>query len=54
MTSTWKGKGTVLLQGAAIMAIAAGLGSEMAMAGNDQTFNTALLKFTGWDLYDVC
>lgn len=48
MISSWKGKGTVLLQGAAIVAIAAGLGNEMAMAGNDQTFNTALLKFTGF------
>lgn len=48
MTSSWKGKGTALLQGAAIIAVAAGLGSEFALAGNDQTFNTALTKFTGF------
>lgn len=48
MTSSWNGKGAALLQGAAIAAIAASLGSEMAMAGTDQTFSTALTKFTGF------
>lgn len=48
MTSSWKGKAAVLFQGAAVVALAAGLGSEMAMAGTDQTFSAALTKFTGF------
>jgi len=41
------GKGQTLLQGAAVVAVAALFGSEVAMAGADATFNTALTAFTG-------
>ena len=43
-----QGKGQTLLQGAAVVAIAAMFGSEVAMAGADATFNTALNSFTGF------
>lgn len=42
------GKGQTLLQGAAVVAVAAVFGSEVAMAGADATFNTALTAFTGF------
>lgn len=40
--------GQRLLQGAAIIGIAGIMGSEVAMAGADTTFNTALTAFTGF------
>jgi len=43
-----KGKGVGLAQGAAVVALAATFGSEVAMAGADTTFNTALTAFTGF------
>lgn len=43
-----KGKGARLAQGAAVVALAATFGSEVAMAGADTTFNTALTAFTGF------
>lgn len=43
-----QGKGKTLLQGAAVVAVAALFGSEVAMAGADATFNTALNSFTGF------
>ena len=43
-----QGKGQTLLQGAAVVAVAAVFGSEVAMAGADATFNTALTAFTGF------
>jgi conjugal transfer pilus assembly protein TraA len=48
MKLTMKGKGATLLQGAAVVAVAGLLGSEVAMAGADTTFNTALTSFTGF------
>lgn len=48
MTSSLKRKSMALLQGAAIVAVAMALGSEVATAGTDQTFSTALTKFTGF------
>ena len=42
------GKGQTMLQGAAVVAVAAMFGSEVAMAGADNTFNTALNAFTGF------
>ncbi len=48
MKLTMKGKGASLLQGAAVVAVAGLLGSEVAMAGADTTFNTALTSFTGF------
>lgn len=52
MKLTMKGKGTALIQGAAVVAVASVLGSvlgsEVAMAGADTTFNTALTSFTGF------
>ena len=43
-----RAKGSVLVQGAAVAALAATLGSEVALAGADTTFNTALTAFTGF------
>ncbi len=43
-----RAKGSVLVQGAAVAALAATLGSEVALAGTDTTFNTALTAFTGF------
>jgi conjugal transfer pilus assembly protein TraA len=43
-----KGKGMALAQGAAVVALAATLGSTAAYAGADTTFNTALTAFTGF------
>ena len=37
-----------LVQAAAVVAVAALFGSEVAMAGADTTFNTALSSFTGF------
>ena len=37
-----------LVQAAAVAAVAALFGSEVAMAGADTTFNTALTSFTGF------
>lgn len=52
MKLTMKGKGTALIQRAAVVAVASVLGSvlgsEVAMAGADTTFNTALTSFTGF------
>ena len=48
MKRTMKGKGAALIQGAAVVAVASVLGSEVAMAGADTTFNTALTSFTGF------
>jgi hypothetical protein len=48
MKLTMKGKGAALIQGAAAVAVASLLGSEVAMAGADTTFNTALTSFTGF------
>ena len=48
MNMTMQGKGQALLQGAAVVAIAAVCGTEVAMAGADTTFNTALSSFTGF------
>ena len=47
MKLTMKGKGAALIQGAAVAAVASLLGSEVAMAGADPTFHTALASFTG-------
>lgn len=43
-----KGKGMVLAQAATVVALGAVFGSEVAMAGADTTFNTALTSFTGF------
>ena len=43
-----KEKGRPLVQAAAVVAVAALFGSEVAMAGADTTFNTALSSFTGF------
>ena len=48
MNLTMKGKGASLIQGAAVVAVASLVGSEVAMAGADTTFNTALTSFTGF------
>ena len=48
MKLTMKGKGASLIQGAAVVAVASLVGSEVAMAGADTTFNTALTSFTGF------
>ena len=48
MQDKFKGKGAILLQTAAVVAVAALFGSEVAMAGADTTFNTALSSFTGF------
>ena len=48
MKLTMKGKSAALIQGAAVVAVASVLGSEVAMAGADTTFNTALTSFTGF------
>ncbi|PKP97406.1 MAG: hypothetical protein CVT74_14240, partial [Alphaproteobacteria bacterium HGW-Alphaproteobacteria-13] len=48
MKLTMKGKGAALIQGVAVAAVASLLGSEVAMAGADTTFNTALTSFTGF------
>ncbi len=48
MKNDWKEQGGYLIQAAAIVAVAALFGSEMAQAGTDTTFNTALTKFTGF------
>ncbi len=48
MTLFTRAKGSVLVQGAAVAALAATLGSEVALAGTDTTFNTALTAFTGF------
>lgn len=48
MKLTMKGKGAALIQGAVVAAVASLLGSEVAMAGADTTFNTALTSFTGF------
>ena len=48
MQDKFKGKGAILLQAAAVVAVAALFGSEVAMAGADTTFNTALSSFTGF------
>ena len=48
MQDKFKGKGAPLVQAAAVVAVAALFGSEVAMAGADTTFNTALSSFTGF------
>ena len=48
MHNKFKGKGAPLVQAAAVVAVAALFGSEVAMAGADTTFNTALSSFTGF------
>ena len=48
MKLTMKGKGGSLIQAAAVVAVAGLFGSEVAMAGADTTFNTALTSFTGF------
>lgn len=48
MQNKFKGKGAPLVQAAAVVAVAALFGSEVAMAGADTTFNTALSSFTGF------
>lgn len=48
MTLFTRAKSSVLVQGAAVAALAATLGSEVALAGADTTFNTALTAFTGF------
>ena len=48
MKLTMKGKGAALIQGVAVAAVASLLGSEVATAGADTTFNTALTSFTGF------
>ena len=48
MQNKFKGKGAPLVQAAAVAAVAALFGSEVAMAGADTTFNTALSSFTGF------
>jgi conjugal transfer pilus assembly protein TraA len=48
MKLTMKGKGSSLIQAAAVVAVAGLFGSEVAMAGADTTFNTALTSFTGF------
>lgn len=48
MKFKFHGKGMALAQGAAVVAIGAVFGSEVAMAGADTTFNTALTSFTGF------
>ena len=48
MQINWTVQGPRLVQAAAILAAASLLGSEMAAAGTDATFNTALTKFTGF------
>jgi conjugal transfer pilus assembly protein TraA len=48
MKLTMNGKGGSLVQAAAVVAVAGLFGSEVAMAGADTTFNTALTSFTGF------
>ena len=48
MQNKFKGKEAPLVQAAAVAAVAALFGSEVAMAGADTTFNTALTSFTGF------
>jgi hypothetical protein len=48
MQDKFKGKGAPLVQAAAVATVAALFGSEVAMAGADTTFNTALTSFTGF------
>lgn len=48
MQDKFKEKGAPLVQAAAVVAVAALFGSEVAMAGADTTFNTALSSFTGF------
>ncbi len=43
-----KGKGASIAQGAAVAALGLAFGSEVAIAGADTTFNTALTAFTGF------
>ena len=48
MQIDWKEQVPRLVQVAAILAVAGLLGSDIAAAGTDTTFNTALTKFTGF------
>jgi len=48
MRISMTGRGETLLQVAAVVAVAAVFGSELAFAGADATFNTALTKFSGF------
>ena len=48
MKQSIKGKGAGLAQGPPVVALPAAFGSEVAMAGADTTFNTALTAFTGF------
>jgi len=48
MQINWTEQVPRLVQMAAILAVAGLLGSDMAAAGTDATFNTALTKFTGF------
>ncbi len=43
-----KANSAALVQAAAIVVVAGLFGNEVAMAGADATFNTALTKFTGF------
>jgi conjugal transfer pilus assembly protein TraA len=48
MNISLKDKAPHLLQGSALVAVAALFGADVAIAGGDTTFNTALTAFTGF------
>ncbi len=48
MLTKFKGKSGTLVRAGALVAVAGLFGSEVAMAGADATFNTALTSFTGF------
>ena len=48
MQDKFKGKGAILLQAAAVVAVAALFGSEVAMAGVDMIFNMVFFSFIGF------